>query len=87
MTTRRRLFISLAPDLYDAVKVRWKALEYPSFSAYLDFLIWQDLRERPKHVRIREELADDDKAEIKQKALELMRPKQKTKRAVKQRTP
>jgi hypothetical protein len=67
-----RTTITLPPALLAAAEPRWKALDYRGFSAYVEQLIWQDLRERPKHVRVREEPAN---VEIKRLADEMMKPR------------
>jgi hypothetical protein len=52
-----RVTIVLPPHLVDEAKPRWEALEYGGISAYIEQLIWQDLRDRPAHYRVREEPA------------------------------
>jgi hypothetical protein len=53
--TRVKMTITLPPHLIEDAKPRLKLLEYGGFSAYVEQLIWQDLRDRPAHVRVREE--------------------------------
>jgi hypothetical protein len=55
MSDRKRTTISLDAGLFAAAQRRAKALGYSDFSSYVAYLIEQDLRERPKHVTVREE--------------------------------
>jgi hypothetical protein len=48
--TRAKVTITLPPELIEEARPRWKLLSYGGFSAYVEQLIWQDLRDRPAHV-------------------------------------
>jgi hypothetical protein len=52
---KRKVTVNLPCDLVADAEPRWVALGYGGFSAYLEQLIWQDLRDRPTHIRVREE--------------------------------
>jgi hypothetical protein len=60
--TRAKVTITLPPELIEEARPRWKLLGYGGFSAYVEQLIWQDLRDRPAHVRVREEPTSDQPA-------------------------
>lgn len=52
---RVRTTITLEGHIFGAGERRRKALKYRSFSQYVEFLIDKDVRERPKHIQVREE--------------------------------
>lgn len=43
--------ISLPDDLYKAALARCKRMGYGSFSEYITYLVRNDLRDRPHHIR------------------------------------
>jgi hypothetical protein len=47
--------ISLPQEMYEAALARAKRMGYDSFSEYVQYLIQQDLDDRPKHSLVREE--------------------------------
>lgn len=62
-----RTTISLPKDILAGGKQRGKALRYKNFSAYVEFLIIRDTRDRVKHVMVREEGATYGAAPKKKK--------------------
>jgi hypothetical protein len=50
-----RTTISIEREVFESGQQRAKALRYASFSEYVAYLIATDLKERGKHVTVREE--------------------------------
>jgi hypothetical protein len=77
--TRAKVTITLPPELIEEARPRWKLLSYGGFSAYVEQLIWQDLRDRPAHVRVREE-PPSDQPPLQEKYEDRKKPDQTDKR-------
>lgn len=63
-----RTTITLNIDIWKAGLKRAKALGYKSFSAYCEYLVDYDVRERPSHVTVRQEQGQQKKAAKKSAA-------------------